>query len=380
MTKVYLIRHAEAEGNIYRRANGWYDGRVTAKGRRQIAALAERFRDVSIDALYASDLSRTRETAGAITKYNELELRPEPLLREIRMGQWEDRPWGNLTREFPEAMAAFNDDPDNWRVPGAETFPELKQRIKGIVRELAARHDGQTIVCVSHGMAIRALLSDLLGVASAEIHKCPHGDNTSVSLLEVDGERISVVFYNDASHLGGDLSTFARQSWWRGPGLVDSGNLRFEPLDPNKEPELYVRCYGATWYAVHGTINGYNPPIYLNAAKAHFARDPEAIVKVIRGDRFAGVTELDTERDRELGCGWICLCYISAAQRRQQLGVQLIGHAVSLFRRLERRAVRLNVFEGNTGAIAFYKEYGFVPIGKTGGSHGDLLLMEKDLR
>ena len=380
MTRVYLIRHAEAEGNIYRRAHGWYDGRVTAKGRRQIGALAERFRDVSIDALYASDLSRTRETAGAITKYHELELHPESLLREIRMGQWEDRPWGNLTHDFPDAMAAFNDDPDTWRAPGAETFPALKQRMKGVVLELAARHDGQTIVCVSHGMAIRALLSDLLGVASAEIYKCPHGDNTSVSLLEVDGGQIRPVYYNDASHLGEDLSTFARQSWWRKPGLLDSGNLRFEPLDPNKEPELYVRLYGATWYAVHGTIDGYSPPVYLNAAKHHFAQDPEAIVKVIRGDRFAGVTELDTERDRELGCGWICLCYIACAQRRQQLGVQLIGHAVSLFRRLGRRALRLNVFEGNTGAIAFYREYGFVPIGKSNGTHGDLLLMEKDLR
>ena len=380
MTKVYLIRHAEAEGNIYRRAHGWYDGRVTAKGRRQIGALAERFRDVSVDALYASDLSRTRETAGAITRYHDLELRTEPRLREVNMGQWEDRPWGNLTRDYPEAMAAFNDDPDNWRAPGAETFPALKRRMKDIVCELAARHDGQTIVCVSHGMAIRSLLSELLGVPSAEIHKCPHGDNTHVSLLEVDGEEIRVVFYNDASHLGEDLSTFARQSWWRKPGLADSANLSFVPLDPNKEPELYVRLYGATWYAVHGTIDGYNPPVYLNAAKRHFSQDPEAIVKVLRGDRFAGVTELDTERDRELGCGWICLCYIAEAHRRQQLGVQLIGHAVSLFRRLGRRNLRLNVFEGNTDAIAFYREYGFVPIGKSSGAHGDLLLMEKDLR
>ena len=64
MTRVYLIRHAEAEGNIYRRAQGQYDGAVSAKGLRQIAALAERFRTERIDALYTSDLSRTRATAG----------------------------------------------------------------------------------------------------------------------------------------------------------------------------------------------------------------------------------------------------------------------------------------------------------------------------
>ena len=57
MTNIYLIRHAEAEGNIYRRAHGWYDGRISAKGRRQIDALAERFRGVHLDALYCSLLT-----------------------------------------------------------------------------------------------------------------------------------------------------------------------------------------------------------------------------------------------------------------------------------------------------------------------------------
>ena len=77
MTRVYLIRHAEAEGNIYRRAQGRYDGAVSSKGRRQIAELAERFRSIQVDALYSSDRARTFATAGAITKYHPLEIRPE---------------------------------------------------------------------------------------------------------------------------------------------------------------------------------------------------------------------------------------------------------------------------------------------------------------
>ena len=53
MTRIYLIRHAQSEGNLYRRALGWYDGRVTALGWKQIAALEARFRDISINAVYA---------------------------------------------------------------------------------------------------------------------------------------------------------------------------------------------------------------------------------------------------------------------------------------------------------------------------------------
>ncbi len=39
MTTIYLIRHAEAEGNLYRRIHGQYDSLVTKRGYKQIAAL-----------------------------------------------------------------------------------------------------------------------------------------------------------------------------------------------------------------------------------------------------------------------------------------------------------------------------------------------------
>ena len=69
MTKIYLIRHAEAEGNLYRRVQGHYNGDITQRGYKQINLLAERFRDVEIDALYASDLQRTQWTKNLFTGF-----------------------------------------------------------------------------------------------------------------------------------------------------------------------------------------------------------------------------------------------------------------------------------------------------------------------
>ena len=44
MTKIYLIRHAEAEGNLYRIAHGQEEGLITDyRGPRQMQALARRF-------------------------------------------------------------------------------------------------------------------------------------------------------------------------------------------------------------------------------------------------------------------------------------------------------------------------------------------------
>ena len=377
MTRVYLIRHGEAEGNLYRRAQGHYEANITPKGHRQIAALAERFKDIHIDALYSSDLRRTQITAGAITKYHELPMILEPQLREVCLGEWEDEPWGNLSRDFPEAMTNFNDDPESWTAPGAESFKHLGERMMAAVKRLAAAHDGQTIACVSHGMAIRTLLSDILGVPSKEIRRLPHGDNTSVSLLEIEGDEIKVIFYNDASHLEGDLSTFARQSWWRKPGLHDQDNVCFRLLDPSAEPELYTEFYAEAWRAVHGSLAGFEPGLYLASARRRYAEDKRSIAVILRGEEIVGLTELDTHRGRDEGYGWISLCCVKEAHRRSLLGVQLLGHAVSVFRRLGYKSIRLSVFPGNKAAIGFYTANDLVKIGETEGVFGNLDVMEK---
>ena len=83
MTTIYLIRHAEAEGNLYRIAQGQANSSITDRGERQIQALARRFADIPIDAVYASDLYRTCATASAIYKPKGLPLHRRRDLREI---------------------------------------------------------------------------------------------------------------------------------------------------------------------------------------------------------------------------------------------------------------------------------------------------------
>lgn len=380
MTRLYLIRHCEAEGNLYRRAHGWYDGRITPKGARQLDALAERFRAERFDALYSSDLGRAAATAGALRRGRNLTLMTDMRLREQRLGVWEDRPWGNLEYETPEKMYVFNNDPARWSVRGGESYPALQERLLGCIWEIAARHEGKTVACAGHGMAIRALLAAALGIPSAEINDVGHGDNTAVSLLEIEGERIRVVFRNDASHLGEELSTFSRQSWWR-EGRSDANNVRFVRLDPRHDGRRYLDYYEKSWQAVHGSLEGFVPEPYLYHARLHARANPDALVSIVRPDGSAvGITELDTERGRSRGLGHICLCFVEAPFRRSLLGVQLIGHAVSLFRGLGRKAVRLNVHESNAGAIRFYESCEFRAVGeREAASGGKLLVMEKAL-
>ena len=115
MTTVYLVRHAEAEGNLYRRVHGWYNSLITDNGYRQIAALRGRFADIHIDAVYSSDLFRTMTTAKAVYLSHGLELHTDPGLREIGLGAWEDKPWGELERCDAMNLIRFNHSSPDFR-------------------------------------------------------------------------------------------------------------------------------------------------------------------------------------------------------------------------------------------------------------------------
>ena len=102
-------------------------------------------------------------------------------------------------------------------------------------------------------------------------------------------------------------------------------------------------------------------------------------MKALYGDDFAGIIELDTERMAADGAGWISFCYLAANMRGRNMGIQLVGHAVSVYRRLGRKALRLHVAESNTGGIAFYDKLGFNIIGTEKGILCPLRLMELGL-
>lgn len=379
MTKIYLIRHAEAEGNYYRRIQGHYNGDITRRGYMQIEALAERFRNTKLDAVYASDLQRTQKTAAALLRYHDLKLNIEPRLKEVGLGIWEDEPWGNIAHSDPEQLSLFGNDPARWHVEGSESFEGLKARITGIILELAERHEGQTIACISHGMAIRSLISVILNLPSDRITEILHGDNTCVALINARDGKLELEYYNDNSHLQNGLSTFAGQSWWKDSGSVDLSNLRFEPLDMKKDSELYNACYKEGWEQAHGTLKGYSPAPYQKAATAVSSADPKTLMKAFRANEFAGIIELDPNRMADIGAGWLSLVYIVPELRGRGYAVQLIGHAVSYYRRLGRSSLRLHVAETNTRALALYDRLSFNCLAVEEGTVVPLRLLEKQL-
>lgn len=377
MTRVYLIRHAEAEGNLYRRIHGWYDSLITETGRLQVEALRRRFEKIPLDAVYSSDLIRTRTTAEAVYLPKGLRLVPRRELREIGMGEWEDRTWGSVAREEKEELDDFNFAPERWRVAGSEPFLKMRERVTGEILRIGAAHPGQTVAVVSHGTAIRAALSALHGLPAEQVE---HSDNTAVSLVELEGGRANVVFENDNSHLSPELSTFARQEWWRAEkGAPAEANLWFRPLDLEREGPMYMEFRREAWKLIHGTEAGFNAKAYWIEARELAAVFPEAISCAMLGDRVAGMIQLDDRGERDPRTGGIPFYYMAPEYRSLGMGVQLMGQAVSVFRPMGKTRLRLRVAAGNVGAIGFYERYGFHRCGSEPGVLGELYVMEKEI-
>ncbi|MCL2564071.1 MAG: GNAT family N-acetyltransferase [Oscillospiraceae bacterium] len=381
-TKLYLIRHAEAEGNLYRRIHGHYDSPITDLGMKQIAALGERFDGLKIDAVYASDLVRAQTTARALSVPRNLEIRLRPDIREVSMGRWEDETWASVERIEPNQLAAFSTDPARWDLNGTnESFAGLTNRIGVAITEIAATHPGQTVAIVTHGNAIRALLARLHGLSSIRFSEIPHCDNTAVALLEAGDGGLTVRWMNDASHLDETLSTFARQSWWRSTTGGDKGNLDFLPLnlDDPESHSRYLTYRQDAWGEVHGTLAGFTDE-YVARAAFHAAAHDRALVEAVTGDGVpVGLLELDIFRGEETGEGHISFFYIKPEFRGRYFGPQLIGHAVSVYRPMGRDKLTLHVSEVNEKAIGFYERFGFEKTGQTEGVRAPLWVMEKDI-
>ena len=376
MTTVYIIRHALAEGNLYRRCHGWYNSLITAQGYKQIDALEERFRDIQIDAVYSSDLYRTMTTAQAICRPKKLPLRLEPALREIGMGIWEDLPWGEALRSDPACMDAFLRCDPSWSLEGSDTFPAAQERFCNAIEQIAQSHPNQTIACCAHGAIIRTAFARWMGLPLERICEIPLGNNTCVSCLEIAEGQVNIRFYADESHLSSVPSVLHRTSSGSGIQRMEESSVRFRPLHLPSQTQLYLSWRADGWLASHGTMDGFNGEAFLKVAQHNYAADPNSIQLAYIQDTPVGILQMDMEQDAESSAGRVPFLYVKPEYRSHGYGAQLLGHAIYFFRKMGRRYLRLRCAPENDRAKQFYHRLGFCKIGEEPGGIGHLDTME----
>jgi broad specificity phosphatase PhoE len=199
--RLLLIRHGETEWNASLRYQG-PDVPLNERGRLQAQGIAARLKGLELAALYASDMLRAWETAEIIGSALGLGPEPMPDLREIDVGQWEGLTPEELYRRFPEHMREYDRDPARTVRLGGESYAQLQARALRALDTLGQRHSGGTLVAVSHGGAIRALLCHVIGLDLAHFGRM-WLDNGSISELRYQKGSWRLLGLNDRCHLEG---------------------------------------------------------------------------------------------------------------------------------------------------------------------------------
>jgi alpha-ribazole phosphatase len=163
-TWVYLVRHGEVELAAEGRFFGHTDVELSAAGRIQVEALARQLAPEPIDAVYASDLRRARESAAPLAGTRGLAPVLVPALREMAMGRWEGLTFREIREREPETVAAWFGNLETFPFPGGESLQDLRARVLPALAEILARHAGGRVAVVAHGGTNRVILAEALGL------------------------------------------------------------------------------------------------------------------------------------------------------------------------------------------------------------------------
>ncbi|HEY7769380.1 histidine phosphatase family protein [Longimicrobium sp.] len=201
ITRIFLVRHGATVLTAEDRFAGSIDVPLADVGREQARRLAERLRTERIAAVYASPLGRAVETASIVAAPHGLDVQTDAALREISHGRWEEMTRQEVEARFADEAAAWDADPYTFAPLGGETGLDVTARALPAVLDLVRRHEGQTILIVSHKATIRLLLSSLLGFDPRRYRDNLDQSPAALNIVDFRGPtRARLTLFNDTSH------------------------------------------------------------------------------------------------------------------------------------------------------------------------------------
>ena len=168
--------------------------------------MAQRFAGRRFAGFYASDLKRAFETAEIVGGVLDATPEPNAGLREVFLGEWEGRTTEEIAAKFPDAWAAWVEEPDWDVVPGGEGAAAFDARVAAAIDAIVDAHPHGDVIVVTHGGVIQVALHRIVGRPS-------HGlfpfkiQNASITLIERRDGRAVIGGVNDVGHLESSLIT-----------------------------------------------------------------------------------------------------------------------------------------------------------------------------
>jgi broad specificity phosphatase PhoE len=197
VTVFHLLRHGEP--SVFGRINGRLPGvGLSDRGRGEIVAVAERLAVEKIEAIYASPLQRTRETAEILADRLALPVQYREDVIELDFGEWTGLTADQIRKD--ERWQMWSNCRSIAAIPGGESWRKVQDRVVHALLDLQRLHPDESVVVVSHGDVIRAGLLFALGMPLDFGSRLEVG-MASLSTIRLDSSGIRVLALNDRPRL-----------------------------------------------------------------------------------------------------------------------------------------------------------------------------------
>ena len=195
MIKIYIARHGETTWNEEGRIQGRSDPGLSLKGYAQSLALVHHLKDRPLSAIYASTRQRSILTAEPLANHFGLPIQTQPELDEIAFGILEGKLLFHFDEELRSEWERFKDNRFVYRIPGAENYADVSNRIKPFMERLLRDHEGQEVLVVGHRVVNRLLIGMLMNYPQEKVLEIEQ-TNDMLYLVKKNGEA-QIFYYMD---------------------------------------------------------------------------------------------------------------------------------------------------------------------------------------
>ena len=199
-TQVIIVRHGETEWNIRGIRQGHLDSRLTTKGMAQAKALGARLGREKFTALYSSDLGRAVESAQAIANVTGHAIVTDERLRERHLGIFQGLNAEEINSKYPEERRLMRTEGPGYVIPGGESMVQQVARNIDCLNDLAAKHQGEQIVVVTHGGVVSGFFRHTLEI-SLEAPRRFEFVNAGINVFAHEDGNWMLLTWGDVSHL-----------------------------------------------------------------------------------------------------------------------------------------------------------------------------------
>ncbi|MEO1334344.1 MAG: histidine phosphatase family protein [Myxococcota bacterium] len=195
---LHLVRHGQSKWNALGRIQGQTNSELDEIGLHQADCAGRALKKRPLTALYASDLVRAQQTAKAIARYVDLDVRTDARLRETNFGILEGLTWAEAEANHPEVYKHMREH--DFLLPEGESRLQTLERAREIFEELAAQHGPCEVAAVSHGGLIAFFLKDVVGIPLSYRARFKTA-NASISTFQRTPEGWRLITWGAVDHL-----------------------------------------------------------------------------------------------------------------------------------------------------------------------------------